>query len=155
DEAPSSVRAHLRDRLDQGGLLAPKSLGVTVDALIRLEPKITQRLARYSERRVSYIGRLSEASKNNLALQKESLNVALRIAGIDPDTVTQWVPPDEAIPRSYLDGVIEAPVREDLMVIADAEVFPGLDIVERDVQTATKIFSKGSTRLRVTMANRQ
>ncbi len=155
DAAPSSVRAHLRDRLDQGGLLAPKSLGVTVDALIKLEPKIAQRLARYSERRVSYIGRLSETSKSNLALQKESLNVALRIAKIDPDTVTQWAPPDEEIPRSYLDGIQEVPVREDLMVIADAEVFPGLDIVGRDVQTATKIFSKGSTRLRVTMANRQ
>jgi len=41
------------------------------------------------------------------------------------------------------------------MVIADAEAFPGFDLIERDVQTATKVFSKGSTRLRITMANRQ
>jgi len=155
ENAPANVQAHLRDRLSQGGVLAPRSLGVTVDALLQLEPSIAQRIARYSERRASYVAGLTSHTQTSLALQKESLNAALRIAGINPDAVVNWLPPGSGTIASYIDGIQAPPVREDLMVIADAEVFPGLDLIERDVRTATKVFSKGKTRLRVTMANRQ
>jgi hypothetical protein len=154
-KAPSAVRHHLQERLQMGGALAPKSLGATVDALLEIEPRIAQRIARYSERRQAFVSSLSERSRENLALQKESLNAVLRIAGMDPDVAINWLPPREGQIGNYLTGVQKPPVREDLMVVADAEGIPGFELVEKDIQTATKIFTKGTTRLRVTMANRQ
>jgi hypothetical protein len=97
---------------------------------------------------------LPKRSRENLALQKESLNTALRIAKLDPDAVINWLPPEHET-GSYLDGIQTGTVREGLMISADAEVFPGYEFVARDVRTATKTFSNRRTRLRVTVADRQ
>ena len=79
---PAKFRGHFQRTLDQGGLLPPKTLGAVVDALTRLDSGVGPRLARFSERRAEALRRLAPEARKNLALQKETLGVALEIAGL-------------------------------------------------------------------------
>ncbi|MFZ1989933.1 MAG: hypothetical protein WAW96_09195 [Alphaproteobacteria bacterium] len=152
--APSKVRRPLHARLQSGGLLAPKSLGATVDALIELEPSIRERIARYSARRIDTIRALPERARENLAIQKEQLNVALRMAGLDHEAVALWSPPESGEVHSFLEG-IKGPVGERTMIIGDADIVPGFKLDGKDARNATKTFVRGTTRLSVTIASDQ
>ena len=50
------VRHHLEQRLDQGGRLAPKSLGAFVDRITEMDPSLGPRLARFSAGRAETLG---------------------------------------------------------------------------------------------------
>jgi hypothetical protein len=153
--APSRIRTHLERVLSSGGKLPPKSLGALIDILLSLQPDLAARLGRFSERRTEIISRLAQTSRTNLALQKETLATALQIAGLGADELLNWSP-ETAEPRSFLEGLPHAYVREDAAVISDLSTLPGFEAI-RSLQFAAKVFqnaSNPSLRLTVLMANR-
>ena len=155
-EIEKRVRHHLERRLDQGGLLPPKSLGAFVDRITELDSSIRPRLARFSARRATEIGLLEPRASENLAYQKETLGLALEIAGLPKDHLLTWEPSDGA-QRSFLDGLLGARVREDTMLLSDFSTFPGLQPIDEVTRYGSKVFVDEldrSVRLTVIMANR-
>ena len=150
------VRHHLKGRLDQGGLLPPKSLGAFVDRITELDSNIGPRLARYSARRAMALRRLEPRARENLAYQKEALGLALEIAGLPKDDLLAWQPSDGE-QQSFLDGLPGAQVREDAMLLSDFSTFPGFQPMDGVTHYGSKVFSSEqdpSVRLTVIMANR-
>lgn len=155
NRAPRSVRHHLDRILNSGGKLPPKSLGAVVNALIDIDPSLSERLTRFSERRAELIARLSNQEQENLALQKEALATALEIGGFNAEEVLSWSP-TPSTPQSFLDGLPEAYVREDAAIISDFTALPGFEAV-RSFNFAAKVFQRTDSpavRLTVIMANR-
>ena len=150
------VRHHLKRRLDQGGLLPPKSLGAFVDRITELDSTIGPRLARFSARRAMAVRRLGPRARENLAYQKEALGLALGIAGLPKDELLAWQPSDGE-QRSFLDGLPGAQVREDAMLLSDFSTFPEFQPMGEVTHYGSRVFSSEqdpSVRLTVTMANR-
>lgn len=154
---PIRVRNHLDRRLQTGGKLPPKTLSAVVDALVDAAPSLASRLARFSERRANQIRSLSENSRFNLALQKETLATALAITGLDSEGVLSWNPASSPeSERSFLDGLPQAYIREDAAIISDFSDIPGFAAI-RSSDFASRVFtneSNPSIRLTVVMANR-
>lgn len=153
--APAKVRQHVERVFSSGGLLPPKSLGYVIDELLKIVPGLSARLERYGEERSRRIEEYSEAQIQNLALQKETLNIALRIGSFSRDALLQWSPTDD-IDDNFLRGLPEVYTREDPMIISDLSTVPGFEAV-RDLPYAAKEFVQDKNpknRLTVIMANR-
>lgn len=156
---PARVRVHLQRVLSGGGMLPPKTLGAFVDRIVELDDSVAGRLARYSERRREALRRLEPRERENLALQKETLGVALEISGISRDELLAWQPL-EGSQQSFLDGLPGAQVREDAMLLADFSTLPGFEAISEVTHYGSKVFEKpgepGSppARMTVIMANR-
>ena len=151
---PQRLRASLRSKLEQGGVLTSKTFAAVIAALLKLRPQVSTRLARFSEDRSKRIARIPEQSQSNLALQKEALTVSLSIAGMNRGEVLSWAPADGEM-HSFLDGLPGAQVREDIMLAVDHGVVPDFDF-GKSTHVASKVFYRASdnTRLTVIMANR-
>ena len=153
---PKRFRVHLERVLTEGGILPPKTLGAFVDRIVELDASVGGRLARYSERRREALGRLEPREKENLAVQKETLGIALEISGISKDELLAWQPADTS-QRSFLDGLPGAQVREDAMLLADFSTVPGFEAIDEVTHYGSKVFEKAenpAVRLTVIMANR-
>lgn len=150
------VARHIKHRLEGGGLLPPKSLGAFVDRITELDSTVGPRLARFSARRAQALRRLEPRARENLAYQKETLGLALEIAGISRDDLLAWTPTDDQ-QRSFLDGLPGAQVREDAMLLSDFSTLPGFEAVGEATHYGSKTFASeedSSKRLTVIMANR-
>ena len=130
---PKKFRAPLRRVLESDGLLPPKTLAAVVDVMTKRNPGIAPRLARFSERRAAALRDLRPAEAQNLAAQKESLGLALDIAGLSKAELLAWSPPDGK-PATFLEGLPGARVREDVMLIKDFTTVPGFQCNWRRLQ---------------------
>jgi hypothetical protein len=130
-------------------------LGAIIDALIDLQPSLSERLARFSERRIQFLTRFTQPERVNLALQKETLAAALEVAQIGTEPILSWSP-GSSQHRSFLEGIPGAYVREDAAIIMDFSTLPGFKAI-KDFKFAAKVFEDPkdpSIRLTVLMANR-
>lgn len=155
NRAPSRVRAHLRKILPAGGRLPPASLSAVIDTLIKLEPELARRLARFSNSRAELLSRLTPAARMNFAIQKETLATALEFAQMGTEDLMTWAPA-EGEQRSFLQGLPQAYVREDAMLAADFSTVPGFKAIGT-LPFAAKVFQdleNPDIRLTVIMANR-
>jgi hypothetical protein len=153
---PSRFKPHVTRVLASGGLLPSKSLGAVIEILLAIEPGLAGPLGRFSERRAAALARITPGQSANLAIQKETLSIALRIAGMETEEVLRWVPSLETPPHSFLAGLPGAVLREDAMIVADFSRIPGFDAI-KDMQFAAKEFvdaRDSNSRLMVLMANR-
>jgi hypothetical protein len=135
------VQIHLKRVLANGGILPPKTLGAFVDRIVDLDSSIAERLARYSERRREALARLEPREKENLAIQKETLGIALEISGIAKDEILEWQPATGS-QQSFLDGLPGAQVREDAMLLADFSTMPGFETIDETTHYGSKVFEK-------------
>jgi len=148
----AKVRRHVKQRLRGGGLLPPKSFEDFIGAVIALAPDAEQRLRRYTAQRKRAIARLTEGVRTALAAQKEAINTALGIAGIDRSVLLRWAPGGEQ--KSLLDGLGEVRVREDQMIYNDLSVaFAGFRALQASIVGAAQ-FESDDVRLEVLVANR-
>jgi len=155
-DSPGRVAKHIKHRLESGGLLPPKSLGAFVDRITELDETAIFRLARFSEHRAQALRSLKPRASENLAYQKETLGLALEIAGLARDELLAWAPND-GHQQSFLDGLPGAQVREDAMLLADFSTLPGFESVDHLTHYGSKVFASEqdpSKRLTVIMANR-
>jgi len=155
DRALARLRSHLARYLAAGGKLPPKTLGATVDILIGLDPDLSGRLARFSDLRAARLAGLTPTVRDNLAIQKETVSAALQIAGIGTEEVLNWSLA-ETPPRSFLEGLPEARVREDAMLATDFSVLPGFEAIRTHPFAAREFRGSENPDLRLTviMANR-
>jgi hypothetical protein len=155
EKVPSRLRTHVAARLDSGGILAPASFGAVIDAVRELLSEPHPLLDRFSAKRRAQLLDIPEKARWALALQKESLATALELAGLDRLQLREWQPDvNGRRPTSFLDGLPEARLREDAMVVNDFVNFPGLALM-RTMPHASAVFSDGHVTLTVMMANRQ
>jgi hypothetical protein len=153
---PKRVHAHLERVLTGGGILPPKTLGAFVDRVVELDASVGGRLSRFSEHRREALRRFEPRANENLALQKETLGIALEISGISKDELLAWQPVD-SLQQSFLDGLPGAQVREDAMLLADFSTVPGFGAIGEVTHYGSKVFQKTedpTVRLTVIMANR-
>jgi len=148
----AKVRRHVKQRLKTGGILPPTSFQEFIAAVIALAPDAEQQLRRFTEQRKREIARLPEGVRAALAAQKEAVNTALNIAGIDRSALLRWVPGREQ--KSLLDGLGEVRLREDQMIYNDLSVaFAGLTAVRASIVGGVQ-FESDDVRLEVLVANR-
>ncbi len=153
EEVPPRFRAPISRRLREGGLLSPKAFEHVVTALRKLAPDVAPSLTRFSGDRDRAVARLSGPVRRALAEQKESVALALRLTGLPAGEITEWEPPLDGNPISFLDGLPGARVREDAMVVHDLGHLPGFAVV-KDYPFAAKVFEGESSRLTVILANK-
>jgi hypothetical protein len=156
-DAPARLRTHLQRVLAEGGKLPPKSLGALIDALLRIEPSLSLRLERFSQRRADFLTRLTDTERTNLAEQKETVTTALDLAGLPTDEVLKWSPGKNA-QRFFLEGIPEVHLREDTMLVSDFADVPGFNAVKQ-LPFAARVFQSAPSvypqvRLKIIMANR-
>ncbi|MDB5574939.1 MAG: hypothetical protein JWR80_115 [Bradyrhizobium sp.] len=153
DAVSPRARQPVARKFQKGGLLPPASFQAVISALRTLAPDIAERLTRFSDQRARTLAKLSARTRDALAQQKESVGLALKIAGFDTRLLQAWVPPTDAQPQSFLDGLSGARVREDAMVVHDLGTVPGFEAI-RDYPFAAKLFEREGTRLTVILANK-
>lgn len=153
---PKRFRTHLQRAFEQGGKPAPGTLAALVDAITKIDSTVAARFVRFSAKRKERLRALTPNQRQNMAIQKDTLGVALEIAGLPKEELLSWAP-GETPPNSFLDGIHQAYVREDAMLLADFSNFPGFKAIEGATHYAARTFeSKDNPRLRLTvfMANK-
>ena len=154
EKVSQRFKAHVASRFEAGGLLPPGSFAAVVEAIRELLPESNRLLERFSARRQALIAELSTNVRRALAYQKETLATALALAGIDTATLQDWRPYLETGPvQSFLDGLPEARLREDQMLLNDMITFPGFALV-RSMPHGAAVFTNNRVTLTVVMANR-
>ena len=76
-EAPARFKRKLQEKLENGGLLPPRTFEVFIQILCSLAPELAALLARYSAERRKRIANLPERSHAALAEQKEAVATAM------------------------------------------------------------------------------
>jgi hypothetical protein len=151
---PKRNAASVRKRFESGGLLTEKGFSAVVESIRQFAPQASTLLERFSQARTERIQRLSSKARGNLAQQKEAVLTALSIAGIDRNTVQEWMPSDDT-PVSFLDGLPSVRLREDPMVVNDLQRLPGFEVIKTYPYGAAIFESEASSeRLTVILANR-
>jgi hypothetical protein len=151
---PRRGLAQIKSRLDRGGLLPPKAFLTFVDTLMRIAPQSRQLIERFSAARRAQIARLPRRVASALAEQKEAVATALFLANIDRAPLQQWsLGPDGVPPKSFLDGLPSARLREDPMIMNDLQVLPGHRLIET-MSYGAATFQGENTHLTVILANR-
>jgi len=145
-------KAHVKNRFRHGGLLAHRSFVAVIEAIRAIETQSIPLIERYSVARSERISRFSPEVKANLAREKEALLTALSIAGMSRDIIQEWVPSEE-MPSSFLDGLPNARLREDQMIINDMQKIPGFSFEKMTIAGAA-VFHSQTERLTVVHANR-
>jgi len=139
DAMDSSVRRNAQSAIENGKIVREKTFQNLIDGLRVLSPEAATILASFSSERRARINALTPNVRNVLAAQKDSVAVALNIAGIDRDELLTWDPlPVEGIqPRSFLDGLESVRLRERQMITQDLRKFPGCDEVRSGPHSST------------------
>ena len=153
---PAQVRRHLFRYFHSGGVLPDRTGNAFVDFMVQADESVADRMSRI-EYNTPAPQRFSPRAEENLALQKDTVGVALRIAGVEHDQLAGWRV-GEHPPRSFLDGLPGARVREDAMIQADFSTIPGFDQIRNATHIATQPFQSRrdpSNRVTVIMANRR
>ncbi len=151
---PKINRKPVEDRFLNGGLLTPRAFEEVIDLVARLAPETKSALERFSKNTRQRISELSTKTRTTLAYQKESVATALNMAGMDRSALSEWTLETEAAPKSFLEGLPQARLREDPMIIHDMMNVPGYECL-KDVKVASAaVFEEGDNRLTVILANR-
>lgn len=146
-------RRFVEPALREGGLLTLKSFEALVEILSEISPELRELLARYSATRRQLIAQLSDAEVRALAQQKEAINGALLIAGIDRRPLLHWTPTQQGRPKSFLEGMRTARLTEAKMVWHDqVRGLPGMDPVTRSLNGVAR-FENEETVLEVIIAD--
>lgn len=157
ERAVARFRPRLQRAFAEGGILPPKSMRELARVIGDVRPQLARRFERLSASRAAAIEEFSEREKENLAIQKEALSAALEIAGVGTLGVLEWRPGSAGAPTSFLDGLPEATVREDVMLSADFSSLPGFAAIRDLPHIATRVFvseDDPSVSVTVVMANR-
>ena len=153
---PPRFRRPLRNRIEAGGAFTPKQFRALVDAMISQDGELSDLLRRYSTEHAQRIAALSKDVRTQLAFQKEAIGTALSLAGLDRGVLLEWQPPPpSAAPASFLSGIEQVRVREDLMVGNDSVAIPGFSYARSYIHGASVFENDRGTRLTVILANRQ
>ena len=151
--AESRVKPHLINKVKRGGLFSPKCFEEFLRIFLEKATDTIPILDKFSKSRLSRLSKLSKAAKKSLAEQKEAVLTAMNIAGIDRNNAQGWDYKENEKSPSFLDGINQATLREDSMIINDLSNIPGFDLI-RSTKYSSSVFENNKTRLTVLLANR-
>ena len=144
-ELPAKFRAHL------GYRMLPDQTGhETLEALIRLRPELDHPIKALRQDRK--IRERTGNSYGTIAMEKDAVGLAMNIMDVDRGALTQWET-DAEDATSFLIGLREATLREDSMIVHDAGVFAGWEVVKRSAVGSVR-FKSGDRSLTVINVNR-
>lgn len=151
---PKRNRNPVEDRFLNGGLLTPRAFEEVVDLVSHLAPETKASLNRFSKSTRQRLSELTSKARGTLAYQKESVATALHMAGMDREPLAHWTLEAEDKPKSFLEGLPQARLREDPMIIHDMMNVPGYDYLTEIKVASAAVFEDGDNRLTVVFANR-
>ena len=154
---PGRVRAHLRRSLRGGGVLPPRTSEALVEFMADSDERVRDHLfVRLAE--ADDVLDYSPSVKENLAVQKDALNIAFRIGGIEPDQLIEWHPaPISQGGQFFLEGLPGIQTYEEDMILTDLSTIPGFDLLRRTTSAIAHFRARGDpdNRMTVVMANRR
>lgn len=153
EELNSKTKAKATATLTKGGAFSPKAFENAVEAIQKVSPECSPLIERFGQARRDLIRKLSPEVRAALAAEKEAVLAALSIANMDRRHLHDWVPPSDGVPGSFLDGLPNAVMREDAMVVNDLINVPGFQFI-RTLPYSAAIFESNGIRLTVLLANR-
>jgi hypothetical protein len=153
DSAPSRIRKSVSKKLENGGLIPPKSFEYLLSQISQLAIETAAILSKYSEARTNRIKSLPSNVQDTLAEQKEAIATAMTIAGIDRGELQGWDITENQEPTSFLDGLEQVRLREDPMVVNDLINLPGYSIL-KTTPLSSVVFENEKSKLTVVLANR-
>jgi hypothetical protein len=143
-------KAVLREQLRRSGLIRGDAADALLSAVRALDPQLADYVERFQVDR-QRIARLPDNVRRALAWEKETTATALSLAGIDRQELLRWrMPRDDG--GSFLDGLEQARLREDAMIMNDMHVVPGFEYV-RPVARSGAVFQSGDITLTLVLAN--
>lgn len=153
ENAPATVRYHLKHFFTNGGIMSPQSFKGVIESLSILDSASTYMLNRFSESRRLAIDALPEESIVPLAAQKEAVSTALHISGIKRELLLDWSPIQNEKPKSFLEGLPSVYLREDAMISNDHNQIPGMDKI-KNYGGSIAHFENKKVRLDIILTNR-
>jgi len=153
DSIEQKFQKHLSSRIQNGGKL-PKATSVAlVDTLIELAPECRESISAFSTLQRELLEEFSSSERVALAYQKEAIATALNISGIPRDDLADWEV-SGVQPASFLEGLPEARLREDPMIVNDLMNVPGYEFIKTIPNASAAVFKNEGKRLTVILANR-
>jgi hypothetical protein len=149
------LRHHLvRSSSGEGGKVPPATWDGIKNALRTLDPSSLESVEYLEvlrdEGRSPYIG----PGAGIIGQQRDATGLALEIfdPGLRRKVLSQWRPPRDKTPSSFLEGLSSLWVIEDQLIARDSSVFPGSE--EADVTIFGAVFEAGGRRIEVFNVNR-
>ena len=145
---------HLTLRLQSGGKLPKGTSVAVVDTLIELAPECRESISAFSTLQRELLEGFTSSERFALAYQKEAIATALNISGIPRDDLADWEVSMGVQPASFLEGLPEARLREDPMIVNDLMNVPGYEFIKTIPNASAAVFTNEEKRLTVILANR-
>lgn len=126
-----------------------------LQAIRRLRPSMNSQLDELVAQRLSPTISMEEDGMEVMAMEKDAVNIALRISGINHYAL-KWVPLPDTEPQPFLSilwSSYSKPIREDQMISHDANVF-GDWIRDKAIQAGPISFVNGDQKLTIMNVNR-
>ncbi|MFB0875982.1 hypothetical protein ACETPF_20530 [Sphingobium sp. sgz301304] len=150
DAVDPMFRATVRDQLRKSCMISGSAAEALLEAIREIDPALAMEIDRFEIERAR-VSSLPSNKREALALEKEMVGTALSFAGIDRREMQDWTMPNDD-GASFLDGLPQARLREDAMVMHDMSQVPGFEYV-RPVAKSAAYFQSGDVRLTVVLAN--
>lgn len=150
----TGVRRFAQSAMEDGGIVRDKTFQNLIDTIRQLSTEAAAFLSAFASERIARIQSLTPNVREILAAQKDTVAVALSIAGIDRDELLGWdpVPVNGTPPRSFLDGLESVRLRERQMITQDLLHFEGCKPVDFGPHNST-VFAGPKCNLTVIMTD--
>lgn len=157
----NEIQEGLRPRIKQyfmrsssgiGGSIPPATWHDLIGVIKQLRPNAAQDLDRLEELRSISPDYFSKPGFEIVAHERDVVNIALRISGLNPKEITKWLPVEEST-APFLRGLGSVKLNEDQMIANDAQVFGDWERI-MECQVGTVEFGHGTERLTIMNVNR-
>jgi hypothetical protein len=151
---PVRFRTQLSQRISEGGLLTFKQFDAIMHVIASGEGELRTLARTYPFLHNGRVEWLSQDVRRELAYQRDAVGLALLLAGIDRAPLLEWTLSDGQKPASFLDGLPQARLREDAMIVNDLWMLPGFKAFKPHVQGAVDFADGRGGLMTVILANR-
>jgi hypothetical protein len=152
EEFSARLRPHLvRTSQGDGRRVPPATWRELIDLVMRLRPESADAFASLQRARGAVMKRFTKS--RTVIEERDAVNVAMRIAGMDERELLAWEPgDDDDPPEPFLAALATAEGYEAPMIEHDATVFGDWHLVRKHLRGAT-FFRRGGRRLAVFNVN--
>jgi hypothetical protein len=150
---PARFRQRIRATIEKNGLVSPAASWALLE---RLAEQRAIRSVILSANRISHnpIEDFTERQQLRIQQERDAGFTAMLIAGIDRKPYLDQSSGRVESGRWFMDQVIDSRLREDPMVINDAQLFPGFSAFQRHISGAVRV-RQNNVVLSIFMVNRQ
>lgn len=153
EQLPDRLQHHfIRTSEGRGGRVPEKTWQALVNVIFRQRPQAVDEFRHLEQLRTERPDYLRQPGGDVVVFERDSVNMALRFAGLDEDALRDWAPHET--PAPFLQDLESVRLTEDKMIERDAEVFGNWQRLEEHVTGATIFKGPRGQRLTVMNVNR-